>query len=262
MTAQGFFVSEADSLPKAYKKVVNAKLVGIGATNILDTYLSPEKYKGTELRYISHTLRHKNASPWSRLIVWQGNIAFADNRANEGSEMAGMLSFSYGVHRNWDFMEGRLHLRAGAQADVNLGFLYNTRNGNNPAQARFNIDLSPSAAAAYDFTVGGKPLTVTYEASVPLAGVMFSPNYGQSYYEIFSEGNYDHNVVPTTIGSTPSLRQMLTLDFRLLHASWRVGYLGDYRQASVNSLKQHTYTHSLVVGVVKTFSVAKLSTRK
>ena len=255
--------AQSDTIPSG-KVVTNARMIGVGATDILDTYLSQEKFRGTELRYISHTMREPEGRHWGRLIVHQGNLAFADNRSGDGGEIAGAYYFSYGVRRRFAFPVGNatLTVRAGAQADVTAGFIYNTRGSNNPAQARFDIGLSPSAGAAYDFTVGGKPLTVTYEASVPLLGVMFSPNYGQSYYEIFSEGNYDHNIVPTTIGSTPSFRQMLTLDFRLLHATWRVGYLGDYRQASVNSLKQHTYTHSLVVGVVKSFSVAKLPARK
>lgn len=256
--AQGFFVSSADSLPEGTKLVTHAKLIGVGATQILDTYLSPEHYNGVDVRFLSHTVRERKGSDWSRQLVWQGNVAFADNRANEGSEMAGTLNFQYAIHHRWQLLAGRLRLKAGAMVDANVGFLYNTRNGNNPAQARLSLDLSPSVAAAYDFRLWGKPLTLNYEASVPLVGLMFSPNYGQSYYEIFSEGNYDHNLVPTTFGSTPSLRQMLTVDFRLLHTTWRVGYLGDYRQASVNHLKSHTYTHAVVIGVVKKFSVLKL----
>lgn len=47
---------------------------------------------------------------------------------------------------------------------------------------------------------------------------------------------------------------MLTVDFRLARTTWRIGYLGTIEQAHVNNLKQHTYTHSLVIGFVKKFN--------
>ena len=37
MAAQGDFVSKADSLPDHTRMVTNAKLIGMGATNLLDT---------------------------------------------------------------------------------------------------------------------------------------------------------------------------------------------------------------------------------
>lgn len=240
------------------KIITNAQMIGIGAVNILDTYLSPEKYRGTELRYISHTLRERRDSRWSRLIVHQGNMSYSDNRSGNGGEIAGAYTFSYGVHYNWNFFDGSLNVKAGAQADVNVGFLYNTRNSNNPAQARLSLNISPSAAATYRFRLWQRNYSLRYELSVPLMGLMFSPNYGQSYYEIFSRGNYDHNIVPTTIGSTPSLRQMLTFDFSLGRTTLRLGYLGDFRQAKVNNLKYHSYSNMLVIGIVRQFNITKI----
>lgn len=252
MTAQ-----EADTIPSA-KVITNAQMLGVGGVNILDTYLSPEKYTGMEVRYISHTIRRREGARWSRMLVHQGSFAYADNRSGNGNEISGMYTFTYGVHYNWDLLDGRLNLMAGGQADIGVGFIYNTRNGNNPAQARLAVNIAPSAAATYRFRLGNVPLRARYEASVPLLGVMFSPNYGQSYYEIFSRGDYDHNVVPTTVASAPSFRQMLTVDFTFGKTTLRLGYLGDFRQAKVNNLKYHDYSNMLLIGFVRTFKLTHI----
>lgn len=251
------FAQAPDTL-RSGKVITNAQMIGVGAVGILDTYLSPEKYSGTEFRYVSHTLRRREGRRWSRMLVHQGSFAYADNRSGDGGEMAGMYTFTYGVHCNWDLMGGRLNVIVGGQADVEAGFLYNTRNGNNPAQARLALNISPSAAATYRFRLFGTPFSARYEVSAPLFGVMFSPNYGQSYYEIFSRGDYDHNVVPTTFVSAPSLRQMLTLDFTLGRTTLRIGYLGDFRQAAVNNLKYHTYSNMLLIGFVRSFKLTNI----
>ena len=240
------------------KVITNAQMIGVGAAAILDTYLSPEEYSGTEIRYISHTIRRRDNRRWSRMLVHQGSFIYADNRSGNGGEMAGMYTFTYGLHYNWRFLGGALRVMAGGQADAEAGFVYNTRNGNNPAQARLALNIAPSAAAAYGFRLGRVPVWVRYEASVPLFGLMFSPNYGQSYYEIFSRGDYDHNVVPTTFVCAPSFRQMFTLDFTFGRTTLRLGYLGDFRQAAVNNLKYHTYSNMLLIGFVRHFKLTRI----
>jgi hypothetical protein len=142
---------------------------------------------------------------------------------------------------------------AGPALTASGGFLYNTRNGNNPAQALISADIAASAAAIYTFNLWGHTMRLREQLDVPLIGLMFSPNYNQSYYEIFSLGNPDHNICFTYPGNRPNLRSQLTLDFPLLGATIRAGYLIDVRQSHVNNLRHHTYTHAFLIGWVKHF---------
>ncbi len=249
--------AQSDTI-RSNRTITNVQMVGLGYTNILDTYLSPEEYTGEEIRYISHTTREKKDSHLSLQIVHCGNMAYTNNRAGKGGEISGLYTFEYGYHYNWQFLGGKLQLKAGAVVDANLGFIYNTRNGNNPFQARVSLNILPSGTASYRFHIRQVPIAVGYELGIPLLGVMFSPNYGQSYYEIFSQGNYDHNAVITTPNRAPSLRQMLTFDITFGKSTWRVGYLGDYDQAKVNSLKRHVYSHVLLIGFVRHFQILKI----
>ncbi len=254
--------AQTDSLEFRKGKIItNSRMLSVGYTNVLDTYLTPQEYTGTDMRYISHTIRRAPGKNWSMQLVHEGQFTYTHNRANNADDMGGAYRFAYGMHRHYTFFGDRLELKVGGEAALRAGFLYNTRGGNNPAQAQFDINIAPSVAAAYTLYSKGHPLKFRYELSVPLMGIMFSPNYGQSYYEIFSEGDYDHNIVPTTFISAPSFRHMFTFDFDLFKTTFRVGYLGDYRGAEVNDLKYHTYSSMFLIGFVKKFQITKFMNR-
>lgn len=100
-------------------------------------------------------------------------------------------------------------------------------------------------------------MVVRYQANLPFMGVMFSPEYGQSYYEIFSLGHGGRNVLFTSFHNAPSLRQMLTLDFPVGKTIMRAGYLCDIQQAKVNNLKSHFYSHNFMIGFVRNFHMIR-----
>ena len=135
--------------------------------------------------------------------------------------------------------------------DANGGFVYNLRNTNNPASARAYVNLDASGMAIWHLKIKRYPMVLRYQVNLPVMGVLFSPHYGQSYYEIFSLGNAGGVIKFTSLHNQPSLRQMLSIDLPIGYTKMRFSYLADLQQYKVNNIKTHTYSHVFMVGFVK-----------
>lgn len=229
-------------------------MLGIGPSRILDTYLTPEKFSGPGLTYLSIREQNDTSRHWTTTLEHEIDFSKTEDRSGNASDLEGTYNIYLARYYNLRPNIKGLHLQVGAAANANLGFVYNLTSSNNPAQARAAFNIMPSATATYDFTLfNGQRFSARYELNLPLVGLMFSPNYGQSYYEIFSRGNYDHNIVPTTFISAPTIRQQASIQWHYSHRwALRLAYLGNYQQAAVNSLKYHTYTHRFLIGLTRT----------
>lgn len=232
--------------------ITRATLYGFGFTQLQDTYLSPQEYKGFEFRVSResvHATRLLN-NKVSAQSFFQGNFGYTHNKVDNNNTATALLNWNYALHYNFDITD-RLKVLAGGATSLNGGFTYNMRNGNNPFSLRAYTNIEASLMAKYDVTIRRRTLNLRYQVNMPLVGAMFMPHYGQSYYEIFSLGNAGHTVRMTTPFSQPSFRQMLTADYPVGKTKIRFAYVWDTQQAKVNNIKTHVYSHVFMIGVVK-----------
>lgn len=232
--------------------VTRATLYGIGQANLFDTYLSPLEYTGPEVRVSRENMRPTTLMQGkvSRQTLFHASMSYTHNRADNNNTVAGFANWSYALHHRFGLTPA-FRLLAGAFTEVNVGALYNLRNSNNPVSVRTYLNIGASVIAAWDLRIGKRPLTLRYQANLPLAGVFFSPHYGQSYYEIFSLNNDGGTVRFTSLHNQPSLRQTLSADVPVGKAKMRITYMWDAQQANINHIKSHAYSHAFMVGFVK-----------
>lgn len=229
-------------------------MVGVGSSHQLDTYLSPRNYDGFQISLLRETLRMTGMCNGliSFQSIWQGTFSNTENSSGTATDWGGHIGYDALWHYNWMPLPG-LRLMVGGAVGADAGFLYNSRGGNNPAQGRMGVDISASIMAVYKFRLWGQRLGMRYQANMPLLGVMFSPQFGQSYYEI-GEGHTNGNVCFSQPANAFSFWQQLTLDMPIgKYIVLRTGYLCDIRQSHINGIKMHDRSHSFVIGFVKYF---------
>ena len=229
-------------------------MYGIGHTNVLDTYLSPMEYTGLELRILRESLRntklmHGNVS---RQSLFQAHTSMTENRAGTGSEFSFLANYNLAWLYQHPINE-QFKLLYGPQIDLNGGMIYNFRNSNNPVNAKAYANIGASGMAIYRFQLKNHPFMLRYQVNLPLLGLMFSPEYGQPYYEMSISHDWGKNICFTSLHNHPSFRQFLTLDFPIKKTNLRIGYVCDIQQAKVNDLKSHAWSHAFMIGFVKHF---------
>ena len=219
-------------------------MFGGGSSNVMDTYLSPYAYKKNSGRI---DLIFETLSPKSNLSQLDVHISTMQNPAENVREYDFGLSLKETFHC-FHWQRNAFSLHTGPMAYLYLGGLYNDRNGNNPAQGRLSLMADISVLLSYNFKGAGKPMQLEYTLDVPLVGLAFSPQFGQSYYEIFALMNYDHNCVFAHCFNTPSLRHRLLVETSIGKLKWYIGYNGLLEQAIYNGLRYHSYSHSVILG--------------
>lgn len=249
-----------DTTDVANRVIQTTFMAGIGSSNILDTYLSPYSYTGTSARLFFENRRHTTHLPCQGTGYYVHSVeidgSLLENPAGNVDEYAGGLRYSFAMQYRLTAIPNPFSLAIGPQVSAYVGGIYNDLGGNNPAQAKADILFDFSASAAWQFRCLHRDCALHYDLAIPIIGTAFSMNYGQSYYEAFSLGQSDHNIVVAYPGNMPSLRHRLTFSMRLSRKSQSrllLGYGGTLMQAKFNGLRYHSYQHSFLIGFTQSF---------
>lgn len=254
---------------------MHSTMFGAGTNNVLDSYLSPYNYNGLDIRIMHENMRRTKQMEGHLFhqSLLDINGSFLSNKSKSAKEYTIGARFSYAWLYNfrqksnpsnpsnpsnlptspfggWGASPPLSGWSAfiGLQPSIYIGGIYNTRNGNNPAQAKVDLMLNATARATYGLRLKDKVLPISYQLTVPLLGIAYSPNYGQSYYEEFLLNHYDHNVCFAHIANMPSMRHLLTLDIPIRKNFLRIGWSGEFNQAKLNGIKYHSYANNFLIG--------------
>ena len=241
---------------KNYNLVSNVTTVGLGSSNILDPYLSPFEYNGTHLEFLTENRRYASLS--DTILSLNNRLSVILGQAKHPAGLNTMMFFNgnydLGFYRHYRPLTN-LNCMLGGSWDVDLGGKYIARNVNNPFSLDLYTDVNFAFSANYTFKLKvfnwfTQNFRVEYGAKTPLAGCMFVPPQGASYYEIFSLGNFNDSFHFTSIHNKRAISQYFNLDIPLKFTTLRVGIKNDLMQYKANDIVYHNYNYTVNVGCV------------
>lgn len=230
--------------------------LGGGATNLLDTYLSPLSYKGGHVvlldeRFVPTTATSERWFTQS-LFSLHGDYTLAAQ--GRGLTVGGMADYSHTYYYVVPLLSPqrrKFRLFVGPQGQLRTGGIYNLRNSNNPAQLKLGVNLAVSVMTKYAFTLWDTPMNVRLQTDLPLLGAAFGPDYGQSYYEIFYLGQSEGCVHLTSLHNNLSLRTKLSYDVEFRTCTLRLTWQEDLYHWLLGNQQYRMFTHSVMIGYVR-----------
>lgn len=243
--AEGRTVADTVSRP-----VTSSYCLEIGSGSIYDSYISPLKFRGVSVALTGKWDKAMRFNPTDYTMQFESAIRLIDaQRAHFGSSMyLAEVDFSWGLNRRVS-LPYRIQLAAGATIGFKGGVIYLPGNGNNPASAIASADISLRASLSRPFRFGRLPVLISETVTLPSLGVFFSPEFGESYYEIYL-GNRKGLANFGWWGNHFGLDNLLSAIMDFGRTALTIGYRFDVSTSYIHHLNRQVFSHAFVVGVV------------
>lgn len=251
---------EQHSSQLQHRTVNQSTLVGVGKSFLNDSYLSPLRYNGTGISLLHERLKGTSLLGGKMLLQQQFLIqtALTKNPSASASEYYGDLSYQLTGYYPL-LLNSNLRIYGGGGWEVSLGGIYNQRNTNNPGSLKVATNLHLAAMALYNWKI----FTFRWQLSTPFAGMFFSPEYGHSYYEIFTLGNNKGTVHFGSFHNQQALRSNFSVDIPIQKVTLRAAYMANYYRTEVNHLVTRIASNQFMIGLaLETLNFGGKNTRQ
>lgn len=221
----------------------------VGQARVKDTYLTPITYSGTHLRLEYSAMQATGFSPekWVRHLEVGAEYDNVENLAHNNTMHSVMAGGHWSLMRRWRLDRG-LQLMAGGMVTARGGAIYNGSNSNNICSVKVHAGVGVAGAAVLPVHMGRLPVTLSWQVNIPVVGAFYSPDYDESYYEIYV-GNHSGLVHPAWWGNRFEANSMLGADLHLGNTILRVGYRLHQESSHINNLDTRLSSHSFVLGL-------------
>ena len=235
--------------PATLRPVTSSYTYEIGGATLANTYLTPLKYKGWDmaLNYERMQAMKFNPEKWVMRLTAGIDLNRTDNPAKNATMWRLVADFSWGMTYRFK-LPHNITLAGGGSTSLDLGCVYNARNGNNPVAVEAAWTVNLTGYASWNVKIGRLPVTLRYQPTIPLTGVFFSPDYGELFYEIYL-GNHSGLAHCAWWGNYFRMENLVTADLHLGATSLRVGFRNNILSTSINDITTRTITYSAVIGV-------------
>ena len=161
--------ADEDCDARPLRPVFAAYTAEFGSAHLTDTYLTPLKYDGwhAALDYQRYQAMRFDPDRWTMRLHFNLGVDKTDNPARNATMWNLMLSADWGMMRKFRPFSPDLTLAVGGSTGVDLGCLYNARNGNNPASAKASWTVNLTGFASWRTRLWSLPVTLNYHAHAP-----------------------------------------------------------------------------------------------
>ena len=233
----------------------------IGSAHIAETYLSPLRYSGQSFGLDYERMQAMKFDPERWVSDMRISLLGARtlNQAQSTTIWQAAVEGGWGMMRRFDLNNG-FRAYFGGTTDISAGLFYSERNTNNPVAAKVSWTVGAMGAIAWNGTIKKLPVCLRYQASMPLTGIFFSPEYGELYYEIYL-GNHKGLVRGAWPGNFFRLNNLLSADLRFGATVLRLGYRLNYASSKASGIVSRNINHCAVIGFCSEW-VSLSATRK